>query len=202
LVSGGCGRACRAGLQQRRKLGRQRAGLEFAGHALDGQRLLALLLQPGQRRLEDVGRRLAEAALALAMEMNRRGMQPQQDGRRLDRLRGAAAIFPRQFLEAEFGLAADLPEEFRLDAFRFRLGALEQFARRRGCKAQQHVGGLHLDALAGAGFDLERGRVVGEHGAGLESAVLFEQDIHRESLREGRANYTRATAISTSLCTT
>ena len=98
----GCGRACRAVARSSGgELGGQRAGLEFADHALDGQRLLALLFQAGQRGLQNVGRRLAEAALALAVEIDRRRMQAQQHRRRFDRRRLVSGVVGGKFLEAE-----------------------------------------------------------------------------------------------------
>jgi len=158
----------------------------------------------GQRGLEVLRRCLAEAAASLAMEIHRCRMQAQQDGRRLHRAGALTVVLGGEVLEAELGLAARFPEEFRLDAFRFAFRALEQLGRRRSGEAQQYVGGLHLDALAAAGLDLQRGRVVGEHGAGLEGAVLFKQDIHREMRETGTGpDYTRRPrAISTSLCGT
>ena len=58
---------------------------EFAYPALDGERLLTLLFKTGQSSCENVGRRLAEAALAFAMEIDGRGVQGKQHRRRLDR---------------------------------------------------------------------------------------------------------------------
>ena len=47
--------------------------VDFAlAHALDGQRLLALLLQSDQRGLEDFRRCLAETAASFAMKIDRR----------------------------------------------------------------------------------------------------------------------------------
>ena len=45
-------------------------------------------------------------------------------------------------------------------------------------EAQQHVGRLHLAALAVRRLDLQRGAVVGEDGADLEGAFLFVEDVH------------------------
>ena len=45
-------------------------------------------------------------------------------------------------------------------------------------EADQHVGRLDLRALAMLGFDLQRAVVVGQNGAHLEVAVLFEENIH------------------------
>jgi hypothetical protein len=114
------------------------AGLEFPDHALDGRGLLALLFQAGQRRLQDVRRRLAEAAAALAVEVDRRRVQAQQHGRRLHRIGFGAVVFGGEFLEAELGFAADFPEEIDVDAFGLGFGALQQFA---GSRARRSAAG-------------------------------------------------------------
>jgi hypothetical protein len=152
--------------------------LEFVDHALDGRRLLALLFQTGQRGLQDFGRRLAEAAAALAVEMDRRRMQAQQHRCRLHGIRFGAVVLGGEILEAELLFAADFPEEIDVDAFRFRLRPFQQFAGCRCGETQQDVGGLDLAALARGQLDLQRGHVVGQHAAGTEGAVLFKQDIH------------------------
>ena len=65
-------------LEQRREFGGQGEGGEFVRHAFNGQRLLAFLFQTGERGGQDVGRRLAEASFAFAVEIDRRGMQGKQ----------------------------------------------------------------------------------------------------------------------------
>ena len=183
-------------LQQRRELGRQLAVLEFLDHALDGGGLQALLFQSGEGGLQDLGWRLAEAATALAVEIHRRRMQAQQHGRRLHGIGLGTVVFSGEFFESEFLFAADFPEKTDVDPFRVRFAALQQFARRRGGKAQQHVGRLHLGTLAGRKFDLQGRDVVGQHGAGTESAVLFKQDIHGGKIPGGgRERETRGRII-------
>jgi len=105
-------------------------------------------------------------------------MQTQQHRSGLHRIGFAAVVFRSELLEAELFLATDFPEEIDVDALRLGLGAFQQFSRRRGDKAQQDIGRLDLGALAGGELDLQRSHVVGKHGAGTESAVLFKQDIH------------------------
>ena len=52
-------------------------------------------------------------------------------------------------------------------------------------ETDEHVGGLHLGALAVRRLDLQRGVVVGEHGADLEVAFLFVENVHCETRRAG-----------------
>ncbi len=166
--------------QHRREFGGQRAGLQFFDHALDGRSLLALLLETGQRRLQDLRRGLAEAPLALAVEVNRRRMQAQQQRRRFHGGRLAAGVVGGELLEAELGVRTGFPEEVDVDGGRFALGEIEQFRGRRRVEAQQDVGGLDLAALARGKLHLQRGVVVGHHDAGLEGAVFLEQDVHEQ----------------------
>jgi hypothetical protein len=160
------------------ELGGELPSLEFPDHAFDGRGLLALLFQAGQRRLKDVRRRLAEAAATLAVEIDRRRVQAQQHRRGLHCIRFGAVVVGGEFLEAELGFAAGLPEEIDIHAFGFRFGAVDQFAGSGRGEAQQDVGRLDLGALARGEFDLQRAHVVGKHAAGAESTVLFKQDIH------------------------
>ena len=164
------------------EFGRQPAVPEFAGHAFDGQRLLTFFLQPGQRRLQDLGRRLAEAAAALAMEIHRRRVQAQQHGGHLHGIGFGAVVFGGQLLEAELCFAADLPQEIDVDALGLGFGTFQQFAWRGRGETLQHIGGLDLGALARGQLDLQRGRVVGQHGTGAKHAVFFKQDIHWANL--------------------
>ena len=164
--------------QDRREFVGQDTALEFFDHALDQRRLLPLPFESGQRGLQDFRRRLAEAAAALAMEIDRRRMQAQQHCRGLHRIGFGAVVFGGELLEAELLFAAGFPEEIDVDARRLVFRALQQFAGGWGDKAQQHIGRLDLGALAGGQLDLQRAHIVGQHAAGTESAVLFKQDIH------------------------
>jgi hypothetical protein len=89
-----------------------------------------------------------------------------------------------KYIGAECSVGAGLPEEIDVDVAGVLLGARQQVLGRRLGEAQHDVGGLHLRALAGDELHLQRGVVVGEHGAGLEGAVFFEQDMHRGDGRE------------------
>jgi hypothetical protein len=164
---------------QRGDFRRQTECLEFADPALDGERLLALLFQAGQRRREDVGRRLAEAALALAVEIDGRGVHGQQHRRRLDRGGVVSVVITGKIEKRKLAIACALPEEIRFDLLGQRCRLLQQGARRRLLETQQHRGGLDLAALAGGHLDLQRAVVVGHDAARLEAAILFEQYIHR-----------------------
>jgi hypothetical protein len=64
-------------------------------------------------------------------------------------------ILARQLLEGEFVVAADFPQEGRIEFGRLRLGASDQRRRIRTGEAQQHVGRLHLGTLAAGQFDLQ-----------------------------------------------
>ncbi len=169
--------------QLRRKFRRQAARLQFSGHALDGERLLTFLLLPGQRRLEDLRRGLAETPLALAVKVDRRGVQAQQHGSGLDGGRRMPGVFGGELGEAELLLAASLPEKLAVDLRRRGLGLRQQFARAGRAEAQQHVGGLQLDALAAGRVDLQGSVVVGNDGAGLEGTILFEEEVHGRAER-------------------
>ena len=57
----------------------QAAGLQFRGPCLDLRRFALLAHDRGERRLQRFGRRLAVAALALLVEIHRRGMQQHRD---------------------------------------------------------------------------------------------------------------------------
>jgi hypothetical protein len=123
------------------------------------------------------------AALATLVEIDGGVVQGQQDGRRLGRRGGVTVVFPGQFLEAEFGLPRRFPEEVQVQ---FRLAAarlVHDLGRRRRRVLQQHVGRLHLGALAVLGLHLEGTVVVRQDGAGLDVAVFFVEDIHGQNAR-------------------
>ena len=153
--------------------------LQLGDPALHGQRLLALFLEAGECGGENVRRCLAKAPLALAMEVDRGGVQRQQNGARLDRRRVVAVVVAGEIEEGKLAFAGALPEEIGLDLFGQRCRLFEQGTGRRLLEAQQHRGRLDLAALARGHFDLQRRVVVGHDVAGLEPAVFFEQYIHR-----------------------
>jgi hypothetical protein len=183
---GGCGRGGRAAAAAGGELGRQAAGDELGAHALDRGGLLALLLEAGERGLEDVGGGLAEAPAALAVEPDRRRVQAQQQGGRFDRGGCAALVFGGEVGEGEFVLAADFPEELDVQAFGLGLGAREQVGRAGLAEFHQHMGALELHPLAVGVLDLQRGVVIGEDGPGLEGPVLFIQHEHRHPPEESK----------------
>jgi hypothetical protein len=160
--------------EQRRKLGWQRKCLELGNHAFDGQGLLPLLLQTGECRLEDVGRGLAEAALALAMEVDGCRMQGQQQRCRFDRRGGVTKVFVGHIGEGKLPVSHAFPEKISLDPGRQDFGLIKQQRWRRFTVAQEDVCRLDLAAFAGGRLDLQGAVVVGDQGGRLEGPVFFE----------------------------
>jgi hypothetical protein len=115
-------------------------------------------------------------------------MQLEQDPGGFERRRCAAAVLPGQIREAELGLAADLPEEIGVDFLGQRTGAIEEGVETGVLEAQEDVRRLDLGPLAVRRLDVERGVVLGEHGADFEGAGLFVQDVHR-TRRDGPPGY-------------
>jgi hypothetical protein len=144
---------------------------------VDADRLLLLALDRGQRRAQRVGRRGAVAASALAIEVDRCAVQPEQQARRLDRRRRVAVVVVGEAREVELVLRRALPEEVEVDRVGVALRLLHQLGGRRLGEAQQHRRRLDLGALAARGLDLQAGAGVGEDGARLERAVFLEQDV-------------------------
>ena len=144
-----------------------------------------LALDAGARRLQCLRRSGLVASLPLLVEMHRRGVQAQRQRRGFARRRRPAEIFPRELGKPELRLTAHLPQEVGIDPGRDRLRIGEQYRRRRTRETQQYVRRLELQALAGNRFDLERGIVVGEDGAGLERAVVLEKNMHGKRNCEG-----------------
>lgn len=157
----------------RRKLGWQRAGLQFVGHAGNAQRLLALLFEAGEGGLENLARRPAKTALALAVEVDRRRLQGQQQGRRFDRVGDVTEVLVGKVEEGELAVAEAFPEEVLLDAAGQRLGLIEQGGRCRLTVAQEDVCRLDLAALSGSGLDLQGAVIVEDNGGRPESPVFF-----------------------------
>jgi hypothetical protein len=140
--------------------------------------LAPLALDRRERRGQRRGRRLPVPTLAALVEIHRCGVQRERRGGGLDRQRGMAEVFAGEIEESELVIAGDLPQEVRVEFGGELLCTGEQRGRRRLGKAQQHRRGLDFQALAGGGFDLERGIVVGEDRAGLAVAVVLEKDVH------------------------
>ena len=164
-----------------------RRAASSAVHAGDLLGLARLALDRRERRAQRVRRRLPVAALALLVEVHRRRVQQQRDGRGLRGRRLAAVVLARELVEAELGVAARVPQERRVEFRRELLRLGQRVAGAGRGEAQQHVAGLDLQPLAGHRLDLQRRIVVGENGAGLQLAVVLEQDIHDNlDLRGGR----------------
>jgi hypothetical protein len=139
--------------------------------------LLVLLAPPGhgrQRSAQNVGRGRAETALALAMKIDRCRMQPQQDGRRLDRGRLVPEVFAGQLFEAEFLLRRALPQKIQLDRVRLATGLLKQLRAGRALETQQHVAGLDLDTPPAGQLDLKRRLRRRQHGAHFQITFVLE----------------------------
>ena len=133
----------------------------------------------GQRGLERVGRRLAVAALALLVEMHRRRVQQHRHRRRLrrrrlrrrsTRARGRRSRTRPRSLASHRNAGIEVGGEL--------LAFAHHFAGAGRGEAQEHVAGLDLHALAGHRLDLQRRVLIGEHGTGLELAVVLEQHVH------------------------
>ena len=117
------------GIGQRADFRRQAEGLQFADPALDRERLLTLLFKTGQRSCENVRRRLAEAALALAMEIDRRRVHGQQHRRRFDRRRLVSVVVAGKIQKRELAIVHALPQEIRFDFLGQRRRLLQQGTR-------------------------------------------------------------------------
>ena len=141
--------------------------------------LQALALQAEQRGLHRLQRGLAEAPLACAAEIVRCLEQTQQRRRLALRAGRGVEIVASEIGEAEFLFGGELPGQVEVDVRGDGLRGREQRRRRRLLEAQQHVGGLELDPLAGLQFDLQRGLGLGHDAAGQESAAFLEERVHR-----------------------
>ncbi len=154
------------------------AGGQFRGPGCDLGLDLLLLLDRGQRLLQDFGGRLLEAALAGATEVVRRLEQAKQR-RRLLRQRGLLAeIVARQVGKAEFFLRGEFPGQFQFDGLRQGLGLAHQFRGGRLLELQQDIGGLDLDPLAAVELDLRRRLGFGQYPPRLEFPGFFKQCKH------------------------
>ena len=93
------------------EFGGQFEACELFGVARLQRQLLALLLGPGQRGLEHIGRRGAIAAFALLVEIDRRAMQAYQDRGGFQRARRMAEILGGDLLGTELIRRAAFPQE-------------------------------------------------------------------------------------------
>jgi hypothetical protein len=171
-------------ISQRADFRRQAERLQLADPAFHRERLLTLLFKTGQSSCENVGRRLAEAALAFAMEIDGRGVQGKQHRRRFDRAGLVSVVITGKIKKRKFAIVHALPEEIRFDLFGQRRRLFKQGTRGRFLETQQHGGRLDLATLAGGHFDLQRTVVVGHDAAGLEAAIFFKQYIHRRIITQ------------------
>src|SRR5207344_3641322 len=104
-------------------------------------------LETGERGLQRFRRRRLEATLPLAMEIDRRRVQLQEDARRLERRRGMAVVLGGELGESELGFAACFPQEVGVELRRRPLGPLEEVGEPRLAEPQQDVSALDLAAL-------------------------------------------------------
>jgi hypothetical protein len=106
--------------------------------------LLTLFFKTGQSSCENVGRRLAEAALAFAVEIDGRGMQGKQHRRRFDRRGVVSVVITGKIQKRKFAIADALPEEIGLDLFGQRRRLLQQVAAEGFSKRNSTVAALIL----------------------------------------------------------
>ena len=88
-------------------------------------------------------------------------------------------VVARQLGEAELLLGRELPGEVEVDVARERLRRGDQLGRLRLVELEQHVGRLHLHALARVELDLHRAVGLGHHAPGMELPGVFVQGKHR-----------------------
>jgi len=172
------------GVGQRADFRRQAEFLQLVDPAFDRQRLLTLFFKIGQSSCENVGRRLAEAALAFAVEIDGRGVQGKQHRRRFARRGVVSVVVTGKIKKRKFAIVHALPQEIRFDLVGQRRRLFEQRRSGRFLETQQYRRGLDLAALAGGHFDLQRAVVVGHDAAGLEAAIFFKQYVHRRIITQ------------------
>ena len=112
--------------------------------------------------------------------------------RRLRGRRMRAVVLAREVVEAEFARRRSPPtgKPGRVPPRGSAPSAISVAGDGRG-EAQQHGAGLDLQPLARHRLDLQRRVVIGENGAGLQLAVVLEQDIHGEQARRRSARAKR-----------
>jgi hypothetical protein len=105
------------GIGQRADFRRQAEFLQLVDPAFHRERLLTLFFKTGQSSCENVGRRLAEAALAFAVEIDGRGVQGKQHRRRFDRCGIVSVVITGKIKKRKFAIVHALPQEIRFDFF-------------------------------------------------------------------------------------
>ena len=116
---------------QRADFRRQAEFLQGFNPAFHRDCLLTLLFKTGQSSCENVGGRLAEAALAFAMEIDGRGVQGKQHRRRFDRTGDVSVVITGKIKKRKFAIVNALPEEIRFDLFGQRRCLIKQGTRGR-----------------------------------------------------------------------
>ena len=111
---------------QRTNFGWKTKLFQLADPAFNRDCLLTLLFKTGQSSCENVGRRLAEAALAFAMEIDGRGVQGKQHRRRFDRGGVVSVVITGKIQKRKFAITDALPQEIGLDLPGQRRRLLEQ----------------------------------------------------------------------------
>ena len=99
------------------------------------------------------------------------------------RRRLRAVIFARQLIEAEFTVADRFPQKIRVELAGEFVRVADRLRSARLGEAQQNIRRLDLEPLAGDGLDLQRLVVIGQDGAGLQLAVVLEENVHGKDLR-------------------
>jgi len=135
---------------------------------------LLFLLDRGQRLLQDLGRRLLEAALARAAKVVGRVVECEQHARELRRRRLVRKILVRQLGKAEFALGRELPGQRQLHRRGHRLRLRQQLVRRGLLESEHQRRALDLHALATGQLDLRGVFRLGQDAPGVELARFFK----------------------------
>ena len=155
-------------------------------------RLASLALDRRERRLERLRRRRLVAALALLVEIHRRAVElaAAAPPTRAAPARGRSIRGPASRTRTRPGRST-ATENPRRSPRRACCASSMKCAEAGAVEAQQHGGGLDLGALAVRRLDLQRGIVVGEHGADLEAALLFVENVLAHGSISGAMNRRR-----------
>ena len=157
-------------------------GDQLAGPGVDLLQGLALALDAEQCGLDDLLGGLLEVALAEPPEVMRRIEQAEQHGRvRLD-ADAVAEVVARELGEPELALRREFPREVEIHLLREALRLRDEDDGLGLLELQQHVGCLHLGALAGVELDLQRAVGLAHHAAGVELSAFFVEGVHRGGL--------------------
>jgi hypothetical protein len=159
------------------------AGGQLLRPLLDLQRDLLLALDGHQGLLEDVFRRLLEAALAATVEVVRGLEQAHQHGGLLHGVGAVAEVLAGQLVKAEVFLGGHFPDQVHVDVGACAAAWAISFGGRRLGELEQHVGGFHLHALARIELDLHRTVGFGHHTTGQELAGVIKKGIHGSGTR-------------------